>query len=351
MPARESSSDYEAAKSAWQEARLSPLWESAVAFTAQPAPQAPLFWQWSAMRPLIDRAIELVSPRDVERRVLMFTDPHLSAGRRATTTKGLNGGLQILLPGETARPHRHSMDAIRFILEGEGAVTIVDGKECAMAEGDLILTPGGCWHEHVHRGTRPIIWLDGLNSPLHRYLGTADYESGPAGELPATLPDAAFAVPNMLPEAEVSGSHSPVFRYTYAAASAALDAAPAGRDGSRRVRYINPTTGGPAMALMDHQLVQLDPEAATLPFRTTSNAIGVVVEGHGTSTIGSETFAWAPKDVFTMPQGNWITHRAGPQRARLFIYSDREVFARLGLLREEYGNRSPRLLSVCPGTY
>ena len=95
------------------------------------------------------------------------------------------------------------------------------------------------------------------------------------------------------------------------------------------------------MALMDHQLVQLDPEVTTLPFRTTSNAIAVAVEGHGTSSIGNETFAWGPKDVFTMPSGNGITHRTGAERGRLFIYSDREVFARLGLLKEEYGN-SPR---------
>jgi len=95
------------------------------------------------------------------------------------------------------------------------------------------------------------------------------------------------------------------------------------------------------MALMDHQLMQLDPDVTTLPFRSTSNAIAVIVEGHGISSIGNEAFAWGPKDVFTMPQGNWITHRSGAERGRLFIYSDREVFARLGLLKEEYGN-SPR---------
>jgi gentisate 1,2-dioxygenase len=92
------------------------------------------------------------------------------------------------------------------------------------------------------------------------------------------------------------------------------------------------------MALMDHQLVQLDPDVTTIPFRSTSNAIAVAVEGHGTSSIGDKSFAWGPKDVFTMPQGNWITHCTGAERARLFIYSDREVFARLGLLKEEFGN-------------
>jgi gentisate 1,2-dioxygenase len=342
MPATELASEYEAAKAAWQDARLSPLWESAVAFSERPAAPAPLFWPWSEIRPLVDRAIKLVSPRDVERRVLMFTDPSLNTSRRATTTKGLNAGLQILLPGETARPHRHSMDAIRFVLEGEGAITIVNGKEYEMTEGDLILTPGWCWHEHVHRGTRPVIWLDGLNSPLHRYLGTAAFEPGPAGAFVETIPDAAFAVPNILPIADADTTvHSPVFRYTYEAACAAVEAAPIGRDESRRVRYANPATGGPAMALMDHCLMQLDAEAITTPFRTTSNSICVVVEGSGVSNIGNETFAWGPKDVFTLPQGNWITHRASQMTARLFLYSDREVFSRLGLLEEEYGN-NPR---------
>ena len=131
MSAEQPNEEYEAAKAAWQEALLSPLWESAVAFREGPGSQTALFWRWSSVRPLVDAAIRLVSPRDVERRVLMFTDPNLNSSRRATTTLGLNAGLQILLPGESARPHRHSMDAIRFVLEGEGAVTVVDGKEYA----------------------------------------------------------------------------------------------------------------------------------------------------------------------------------------------------------------------------
>ena len=339
MSAQDHTTDYESVKARWQEARLSPLWESAVAFKEGPASQKPLIWHWSTIRPLVDSAIALVSPRDVERRVLMFTDPSLNTARRATTTKGLNAGLQILLPGESARPHRHAMDAIRFVLEGNGAATVVDGKEYPMEEGDLILTPGWCWHEHIHRGTRPVIWLDGLNSPLHRYLGTAAFEAGPPGEIPATIPDAAFAYPGMAPaEESANPRHSPIFRYPYAQAAAAIASTPIGKDGARRVRYANPTTGGAAMALMDHHLVQLDAKAVTRPIRSTANAVCVVVEGEGTSSIGGETFSWRAKDVFTMPQGNWICHRSGAERARLFVYSDREVYARLGLLKEEYGN-------------
>jgi len=338
MSGTKPSSEYEAAKAAWQDAHLAPLWESAVAFKEQAASPTPLHWQWSVVRPMIDQAIAMVSPADVERRVLMLADPVLTGNRRATTTKALNAGYQVLLPGESARPHRHSMDAIRFILEGEGAVTIVNGKECPMAEGDLVLTPGWTWHEHVHRGKKPIIWLDGLNSPLHRYLGTAAFEPGPIRDLPAMIPDAAFVVPNMIPEtANGQSTHSPVFHYAYAKAAAAAAAAPIARDGARRARYVNPTTGGNAIALLDLQLVQLDADVTTIPFRTSANAICAVIEGSGETRVDVQSFRWGPKDVFTLPQGNWIVHRAA-ERSRLFVYSDKEVFSRLGLLKEEYGN-------------
>jgi len=341
MSSGKSPVDYEAAKVSWQDANLSPLWESAVAFKEQAATPVPMHWRWSAVRPLIDQAIAMVSPADVERRVLMMADPVLSASRRAATTKCLNAGFQILLPGESARPHRHAMDAIRFIMEGEGAVTVVNGKECPMAEGDLVLTPGWTWHEHIHRGKRPIIWLDGLNSPLHRYLGTAAFEPGPIRDMPAMIPDAAFVVPNIIPETGNGElGHSPVFHYSYAAAATAVAAAPVARDGLRRVRYVNPTTGGNAIALLDLQLVQLDAGVTTIPFRTSANAICAAVEGSGETHVGDQTFRWSAKDVFTLPQGNWIVHKGSSAPARLFIYSDKEVFARLGLLKEEYGNRT-----------
>jgi gentisate 1,2-dioxygenase len=58
------------------------------------------------------------------------------------------------------------MNALRFVIEGKGASTIVDGKDCPMEEGDLVITPGWTWHEHVHRGDAPIIWLDALDAPM-----------------------------------------------------------------------------------------------------------------------------------------------------------------------------------------
>jgi gentisate 1,2-dioxygenase len=157
--------------------------------------------------------------------------------------------------------------------------------------------------------------------------------------LPETIADAAFAVANVVPDTNVpTKDHSPVFRYPYATAAAAVAAAPPARDGSRRVRYVNPLTGGSGMAMMDCYLVQLDPGAVTLPFRTTANSVCCVVEGAGESQVGSETIQWNKRDIFTLPQGNRIVHNGSGGTARLFQVSDRDLYARLGLLREEYGN-------------
>jgi gentisate 1,2-dioxygenase len=274
----------------------------------------------------------------VERRVLALVDP-TTRGDIAGTTTNLATALQILMPGESARPHRHSMNALRFVIDGRGAATKVDGRDCPMSEGDLVITPSWTWHEHAHTGTGPIVWLDALDAPLHRYLGTDAFEPGPALDVPAHAGDAAFAVANIVPDAgDLSPSFSPVFRYPWADAAKAVAAAPKAKDGSRRVRYINPLTGGSVMSLLDCLLMQIEGRTETVPIRTTSNAVGVVVEGHGTSKVGDETFAWGPKDVFSMPHGNWITHRNNGESARLFVVTDRDVLRRLDLLKEEFGN-------------
>jgi gentisate 1,2-dioxygenase len=270
----------------------------------------------------------------VERRVLTLTDQDADGG----TTTNLVTALQILLPGEKARPHRHTMNALRFVIEGNGASTIVDGKDCQMEEGDLVITPGWTWHEHVHRGSAPIIWLDALDAPLHRYLGTDAFEPGPVHDLPNMPNDAAFAFPNIVPElGDETPQFSPIFRYPWAAARDAVRAAPKWKDGSRRVRYINPITGGSTMPLMDCYLTQIDRGTETVRFRTTSNAVCLVCEGHGTSRVGETTVSWDAHDVFSLPHGNWITHRAN-ETATLFVVTDRDALRRLDLLKEQFGN-------------
>jgi len=325
---------YAEIRKAWQAAKLHPLWESAVAHKLRDGGPAPNHWQWKRIRPLISDAMKVASPAAVERRVLTLTDQDADG----STTTNLVAALQILLPGEKARPHRHTMNALRFVIEGSDASTIVDGKDCPMEEGDLVITPGWTWHEHVHRGSAPIIWLDALDAPLHRYLGTDAFEPGPAHDLPNMPADAAFAFPNIVPEfTDEKPQFSPVFRYPWAAARDAVRAAPKWKDGSRRVRYINPITGGSTMPLMDCYLTQIDKGTETVRFRTTSNAVCLVCEGHGTSRVGEETVNWDTHDVFSLPHGNWITHKAN-ETATLFVVTDRDALRRLDLLKEQCGN-------------
>ena len=325
---------YAEIRKAWQAAKLHPLWESVVAHKLRDGGPAPNHWQWKRIRPLIDDAMKVASPAAVERRVLTLTDQDADGG----TTTNLVAALQILLPGEKARPHRHTMNALRFVIEGNGASTIVDGKDCPMEEGDLVITPGWTWHEHVHRGSAPIIWLDALDAPLHRYLGTDAFEPGPVHDLPNMPDDAAFAFPNIVPElGDKLPQFSPVFRYPWAAAREAVRAAPKWKDGSRRVRYINPITGGSTMPLMDCYLTQIERGTETIRFRTTSNAMCLVCAGHGTSRVGEELVSWDAHDVFSLPHGNWITHQAN-ETATLFVVTDRDALRRLDLLKEQYGN-------------
>ena len=323
-------------RQAWRDAHVTPLWETTAHKPADTTPRA-YHWKWQVLRPLIDRAIEVTSMENAERRVLALTNPDAVGGRNTTTN--LNGCLQVLMPGESARPHRHTPNALRFVLEGEGATTLVDGKRCPMSEGDLIITPGMSWHEHTHGGTAPIVWFDALDVPLHNYLGTAVFEPGPPKEYPRSADDAAFAVPNIVPElAEGAAAYSPVFRYPRASSLAALAAAPLARDGSRKIRYVNPLTGGAVMSLIDCTMARLEAGVATIPHRSTSNAVCVVVEGSGVSCVGKETFQWQPRDIFSLPHGNRVTHQAAGSGATLFTVSDREVLRRLDLLIEEYGN-------------
>ncbi len=328
---------YDEIRKAWNAARLQPLWENRLAHKEREGGPPPQHWSWKEVRPLVDHAMKVTTPAAIERRVLTFTDPEALGGPGSTCTN-LTTALQILLPGEKARPHRHTMNALRFVIEGGGASTVVDGKDCLMEPGDLILTPGWTWHEHIHRGDKPIIWLDALDAPLHRYLGTDAFEPGPVHDLPNLPDDKAFAFPNIVPElSEPATLFSPVFRYPWAAARDAVAVAPKWKDGTRRVRYINPITGGSTMPLMDCYLVRIEKGSETVRFRSTSNAVCLVCEGSGTTLAGESTIAWEIHDVFSMPHGNWITHRAN-ETATLFLVTDRDALRRLDLLKEQYGN-------------
>jgi len=145
---------------------MKPLWVIyRDVMTREPrAREIPYLWAWKEVRPLLLRAGELITAAEAERRVLMYLNPGNPPQIGATAT--LYAAAQLILPGETARAHRHSPAALRFIIEGEGAYTCVEGEKIFMAPGDLILTPAMVWHDHGNEGSAPVMWLDGLDIPL-----------------------------------------------------------------------------------------------------------------------------------------------------------------------------------------
>lgn len=326
----------EAVREQWEQAKLAPLWESPNAHKPLDQIVPGHIWRWEEMRPLIELAFAQTSPEAVQRRVLQMLSPASASVADEFTCGNVLAAYQCLLPGEYARPHRHTMNALRFMLEGSGVVTLVDGKECPMAYGDLVLTPGMAWHEHRHDGDKPVVWLDVLDVPLHMYLGSVVFQPGPMEPKPETMPDAAFASPNIAPCVTYGATdRSPVFRYPYEDAVRALEHAPASADGIRRVRYINPLTGQGAMPLLDTYMLALDADKPSLPSRTNANLVVAVVEGQGESRVGDTTFSWKKRDVFTVPQHNWATHTAKGDTARLLVVSDADVLRRLNVLTDE----------------
>lgn len=148
---------------------VEPLWTVMLAMVpSQPHPKAiPTIWKYNEIRPLLEELGSLVPAEEAERRVLMLINPALNAPQ---TTDTLYAGLQYILPGEVAVAHRHSAFALRFIIEGEGGFTNVEGSRLYMEEGDVILTPRWLWHDHGKEGSGPMIWLDGLDLPIFQAI-------------------------------------------------------------------------------------------------------------------------------------------------------------------------------------
>ena len=322
-----------------EKAGVTPLWDRYNdLIPPEPTPRDPgTQWRWQDLLPLIERASSDITTEHAERRVLMLLNPIFNG--EALTTTGMFGALQILLPGEMARVHRHSATAFRFVMDGRGAQTTVNGKVCPMNEGDVVLTPNWAWHEHANPGSERVCWFDGLDYPLAAFYNAVFSDHGPAGNFPpdqSTLPDGTYATAGLVADTKRDQvPFSPMFHYPWSGVCEALAAMEPEADGSRRVHYTNPVDGGPVTPTMDLYALQLSAKAETKPYRTTSNAICVVAEGEGATNIGDKRIDWQKNDIFTLPHWTWISHVAASDNAKLFLSTDRAVLKQINLLRDE----------------
>lgn len=299
---------------------LAPLWDVLrdLAPKEPPALARPALWRAGLLREEVLRAGAIISAEEAERRVLILENPGLKGQSKITTS--LYAGVQLVLPGEIARSHRHTAVAIRFILEGDGAYTSVEGEKVWMTPGDFIVTPSWSFHDHGNEGTGPAIWLDGLDVFLVNLLNTAFAEPGPAAVAAAK-------------GHERDGS---TFAYPYAQARAALEAlrrdAPDPALGHCHV-YRQPSGAPPTKTI--GATLQLFPAGFSgLRHRVTDGVVFAVVEGRGEAVIGGERFTLAPGDIFVAPSWQWRAFSADEDLV-LFSFSDRPLQEALGFWRQE----------------
>ncbi len=328
------------------EQRLSPLWESLHHLVPKaPQPQAvAAIWKYSQIRDLVIEAGAVISAEEAVRRVLVLENPGLPG--KASITSTLYAGLQLILPGEIAPSHRHTQSALRFIVEGSGAWTAVNGERTTMRPGDFIITPTWTWHDHgnpaLDQGGEPVIWLDGLDIPLIASLNAGFAENYPESTQPISRPEGdSFARfgHNMLPvRHRVTDPTSPIFSYPYERTREALDGLYRNGDLDEwdgvKLRYVNPATGGWPMPTIATFMQFLPAGFSGRTYRSTDATVYCVVQGHGQASIGGTPFAFEPHDVFVVPAWQPVSLAASMDSV-LFSYSDRPVLSALNLLREE----------------
>ena len=305
----------------------------------------PMIWRYQDLRDHVLRSVELVTPEQAGRRVIYLDNPGRSDV--AAAVGWLYSGLQVMHPGECASTHRHSASALRFIMEGRGAYTIVDGHKMTLGANDFVLTPNGTWHEHgVSEDGTPCIWQDGLDIPFVNAMEANFYQVHPDLHQPVTHPvddvTQRWAAPGLVPaQAQWAKAYSPLFKYEWEPTYDALQRHEKVSDGSPfdgiLMEYVNPATGGPVMQTIGASMQMLRPGEHTKAHRHTGSFLYQVARGSGYSVIAGQRFDWQARDIFCVP--SWAMHEhvngSATEDACLFCFNDLPVIRALGLYREQ----------------
>jgi gentisate 1,2-dioxygenase len=299
-------------------------------------------WRWAEIEPLLRRTAEFMAPgRGGERRILRIANPGVP---ERTSTHTISVALQYLLPGEVAPAHRHTPNAIRFMLRGQGAYTTIDGDKCVMQPGDLVLTPSMTWHDHGNEGTEPVIWLDGLDSPVVRYLEALSMEPHPeqrqAAGLRTGLSECRYGTAGLHPAWKAAdGKLGRLLHYRWEATRNALlrlatvEASPFD---DVMMEYVAPATGQSLLPTIGCYIQMLRPGVRTQTHRQTSSSVYLVFEGSGFTVIDGVRYDWQEGDVLVAAP--WAAHAHGNEGrapAILFSIQDVPLLKLLSLYREE----------------
>lgn len=325
------------------ERNLVPLWPSLRAALPHGRPSRrtrPIAWKYADIRPKLMEAGELTPIEKAERRVLVLANPGLGLeNMQATPTIYI--GMQLILPGETAPNHVHSPSAVRFVVEGQGGFTAVDGEKMPMEKGDLILTPSGLWHEHGHEGEGPVVWLDALDLPTV-FSMEASYCLEGAPQVIRNQPDLSQTTYRRSGLVPFSGllkprARYPLKRFPWRDTRAALqDLASVTNEGTPvQLAYVNPETGEPCMPVLGFSAILLRPGETIIPVRRSASAVMHVIEGHGQAVVDGTELDWDESDTFAVPTHASVRiANTGTAPAFLFQVDDAPMQQKLGFFEE-----------------
>ena len=285
----------------------------------------PLHWRYAEAAQAMDRAGTWMSTEEAERRNLLMFNP--VGDNDYDTVRTIVAAYQMIKPGERARAHRHTANAMRLVLDGEdGVFTVVDGQAIAMRPGDLLLTPNWCWHSHFNQGRAAAYWVDVLDVPLVHRLEPMFMEEFPSVHQ------------------EIEGAPDPdhcqlVFTKESALSRLADLAAEVG--GAKRLR-LDTQAQIPTLTI---SYLQLPAGAALREGRSTASRIFVVVSGEGRARLDDLAISWSRGDVFCLP--SWrLFEIASTTDALLLDVSDAATLEKLGFLRKEDAADPPALLGA-----
>jgi gentisate 1,2-dioxygenase len=320
---------------------MAPLWKvmnSVV--TKEPVTRCqPHVWPYDDVKAFVLESGGLITAEEAQRRVLILENPAMHGESKATNT--LFAGIQMILPNEVAPAHRHVSSAIRFVLDGEGAYTAVEGEKAFMSRGDFVITANWAPHDHGNTSDKPMLWLDVLDFPAVNFYEASFAEHFDEATQSTTRQDGdslSFYASGVLPDGTPASNRTPVINYTYVRTRPIVErmmqAGDVDKRHGARVRYANPVTGGSVLPTMGAWLAMLPKGFKGEPYRATDGTIFVCVEGEGTTTVDGKVLKWGPNDVFVVPSWKRYHHDA-PKQSVLFSISDRPAQEALGIWRED----------------
>ena len=297
----------------------------------------PHLWKWSHIYDGLMRARELVNMEMAERRTLRLSTP----GGNGWATPTIHMSVQLVRPGEIAKAHRHSLTALRFIVQGNGACTTVEGERFMMSPGDLILTPNWSWHDHFNGTNEDIVWLDGHDGPLVKSLEVNRVQMFESKQqlVEATANFSVYQYGSARPYENIVKFSDPPFKYSWDETYRVLRALAASEGDPYNgvlLRYVNPRNGGPTFRTIGCEIQLLRQREKTGLHRHSSHTIYHAFRGKGRTTVGSDVLEWRQGDCFTVPSWEWHRHEnEANDEAILFSITDRPLKEALGFYWEE----------------